>query len=37
MSTVPKLIVICGLSFAGKTTLGKAIAVRFGYAEVDVG
>ena len=31
-----KLLIICGISFAGKTTLGKAIAARFGYAEVDV-
>lgn len=31
-----KLIVICGLSFAGKSTLGKAITERFGYEIVDV-
>lgn len=31
-----KLIIICGISFAGKSTLGKAIAKRFGYAQVDV-
>ncbi len=31
-----KLIIICGISFAGKSTLGRAIAARFGYAEVDV-
>lgn len=31
-----KLIIICGFSFSGKTTLGKAIAKRFGYEEVDV-
>ena len=31
-----KLIIICGLSFAGKSTLGKAITARFGYEEVDV-
>ena len=31
-----RLIIICGISFAGKTTLGKTIAQRFGYAEVDV-
>ena len=30
------LIIICGLSFAGKTTLGHAIAKRFAYEEVDV-
>jgi len=31
-----KLIIICGLSFAGKTTLGKAITKRFGNETVDV-
>lgn len=31
-----KLFIICGLSFAGKSTLGKAIVERFGYEEVDV-
>ncbi|MBO0796290.1 MAG: ATP-binding protein [Ktedonobacteraceae bacterium] len=31
-----KLFIICGISFAGKTTLGKRIAQRSGYAEVDV-
>lgn len=31
-----RLLIICGLSFAGKTTLGKAICQRFGYVEVDV-
>lgn len=31
-----KLIIICGISFAGKSTLGEAIAQRFGYAQVDV-
>lgn len=31
-----KLIIICGLSFAGKSTLAKALAERFGCAEVDV-
>jgi predicted kinase len=31
-----KLLIICGISFAGKSTLSKAIAARFGYAEVDV-
>src|SRR5712692_6328429 len=36
--TVPmsKLVIICGISFAGKSTLGEAIAQRFGYAHVDV-
>ena len=31
-----KLLIICGISFAGKSTLGEAIAQRFGYAQVDV-
>ena len=31
-----KLIIIYGLPFSGKTTLGKAIACRFGHDEVDV-
>lgn len=31
-----KLFIICGISFAGKSTLGEAIAKRFGYAQVDV-
>ena len=31
-----KLLIICGLPFAGKSTLGKAIIDRFGYEEVDV-
>lgn len=31
-----KLIVICGRSFAGKTTLAGLLARRFGYVEVDV-
>ena len=31
-----RLFIICGLSFAGKSTLGKAIAERFGYEQVDV-
>ena len=30
------LVVVCGLSFAGKTTLGSAVARRFNYKEVDV-
>jgi predicted kinase len=33
---VGRLIIICGTSFSGKTTLGAAIARRFGYALVDV-
>jgi predicted kinase len=33
---MPKLILICGLSFAGKSTLARHIADRFGYPEVDV-
>src|SRR6266702_2509405 len=31
-----KLVIICGISFAGKSTLGEAIAHRFDYAQVDV-
>jgi predicted kinase len=31
-----KLFIICGISFSGKSTLGKKITQRFGYAEVDV-
>jgi predicted kinase len=31
-----QLLFICGLSFSGKSTLGKAIAERFGYEAVDV-
>jgi predicted kinase len=31
-----KLLIICGLSFAGKSTLGNAIAKRFGHDQVDV-
>ena len=30
------LIVICGLSYAGKSTLARAITNRFGYEEIDV-
>ena len=33
---IPQLVIVCGLSFAGKSTLGKALAQRFQYAEVDV-
>lgn len=29
-------MIICGISFAGKSTLGEAIAQQFGYAQVDV-
>jgi predicted kinase len=31
-----RLFIICGLSFAGKSTLGRAITERFGFEEVDV-
>jgi hypothetical protein len=31
-----RLLIICGLSFAGKSTLAREIAERFGYEEVDV-
>ena len=31
-----KLVIICGISFAGKSTLGEAIAKQFGFAHVDV-
>ena len=31
-----KLIVVCGLSFAGKSTLADAICADFGYRQVDV-
>ena len=31
-----KLVIICGISFAGKSTLGEAITQRFGYVQVDV-
>jgi predicted kinase len=33
---MPKLIIVCGASFAGKSTLARLLADRFGYAEVDV-
>ena len=32
----PLLVVVCGPSFAGKTTLGTALARLFNYKEVDV-
>jgi len=31
-----KLIIVCGLSFAGKTTLGNAICAEYGYPQIDV-
>lgn len=31
-----RLIIVCGLSFAGKTTLGNAICAEFGHTQVDV-
>lgn len=31
-----KLLIICGLSFAGKSTLGNAIAQAFNYSKVDL-
>jgi predicted kinase len=31
-----RLIIICGLSFAGKSTLADAICTEFGYPQVDV-
>ncbi len=33
---MPKLIIVCGRSVAGKTTLAGLLAHRFGYPEVDV-
>lgn len=33
---MPKLILICGTSFAGKSTLARQFVARFGYPEVDV-
>ena len=35
-SSSNKLIIVCGLSFSGKSTLGKAISERFDYRQVDV-
>lgn len=34
--SVNKLIIICGLSFAGKSTLGDAVSNKFGFKTVDV-
>jgi predicted kinase len=34
--SMSKLVLICGLSFAGKSTLGTALAQHFGYAKVDL-
>jgi predicted kinase len=31
-----RLIIVCGLSFAGKTTIGDAICAEFGHQQVDV-
>ncbi len=33
---MPNLILVCGRSFAGKTTLAGALVRRFGFPEVDV-
>lgn len=33
---VPELYMMCGLSFAGKSTLAKALAERFGFAAVNI-
>jgi predicted kinase len=33
---MPKLILICGTSFAGKSTLARVLTERFGFSEVDV-
>jgi predicted kinase len=33
---VTKLVIVCGLSFGGKSTLAKAIRERLGHREVDV-
>lgn len=31
-----KLIIICGISFAGKSTLAKSLSEKFGFSEIDV-
>ena len=31
-----KLIIVCGLSFAGKSTFAHALARQLGYQEVDI-
>jgi predicted kinase len=36
MSHLSTLIVICGLSFSGKSTLANAITCKLGYEEIDV-
>jgi predicted kinase len=33
---MPKLILICGTSFAGKSTIARLLTDRFGFPEVDV-
>jgi predicted kinase len=33
---MPKLILVCGTPFAGKSTLARRLADRFGYPEIDV-
>lgn len=33
---MPTLIILCGTSFAGKSTLARLLTERFGYPEVDV-
>lgn len=33
---MPELYLLCGLSFAGKTTLAKALEQRFDFARVDI-
>jgi predicted kinase len=33
---MPRLIIICGISSVGESTLGHAIAMRFGHEQVDV-
>ncbi len=36
MSKTEKLFVLCGLPFAGKTTLAKELVKRFGWVRVDI-